>query len=190
MVNARATKDSGRLAGKGAFARIALACQLFFGGWFLFHGFNYWMSFYFDPSVLPGPGLVPALAASGVMGIVKVLEITIGLALLLDQFAALAIVAAWPITVVIAIVNASGGSAFGIGVAVVIIALNAIMSFGHLDRYRPMLVRSAGTPSLAGLTGSGTDDRTRFSLAMQLLAAAVGVGAATAVTFITLLFLN
>lgn len=123
-------------------ATIALGCQFLYGGWFLFHGLNYWFEFYPDRSIQPGPGLVPAIAASGLMAVVKALEVVIGVMMLLNRFTPLAVVAAWPITLMIAFVTSSHGKLFGICVAIVIISLNAIMSFAHLDRYRPML---AGT---------------------------------------------
>src|SRR5690606_10798807 len=123
--------------------------------WFLFHGLNYWLEFYPDRSIQPGPGLVPAMAESGLMAIVKALEIFIGCALLANRFTALAVVAAWPLTLSIAFVTSSHGKPFGIGVACIIIALNGLMSVGHLDRYRPMLALHAGPPSLHGFLNPG-----------------------------------
>lgn len=183
--NSVAAIGAGRAGGRSAFTGFAYLCQFFFGGWFLFHGLNYWARFYFDASILPGPGLVPALTESGVMGIVKVLEIAIGLALLFDFYAALAIVAAWPITLMIAFVNSSHLSKFGVSVGIVIIALNAVMSFGHLDRYRPMLALKAGTPHLGDTPRDG-------SLSRPAHAAAIvgGIAAAAGVTYLTLWLLH
>jgi len=164
------------------------ACQFFYGGWFLFHGLNYWLGFYFDRSVLPGPGLVPALAASGVMSIVKGLEIVIGLALLTDLFAALAIVAAWPITLMIAFVTASHLTPFGMSVAFVIVTLNAIMSFGHLDRYRAMLVAHAGPPAPGGPPGRSRDDR--LPTPAHVVGMLLGVAGAVAVTYLSMVLLR
>lgn len=138
--------DRKHLGKRGTLAGISYFSQFLYGGWFLFHGLNYWFVFYYDKSLEPGPGLVPAIAGSGLMAVVKALEVVIGCALLLDLYAALAVVAAWPITLMIAFVTASHGKPFGICVALVIIALialNAIMSFGHLDRYQPMLALHA-----------------------------------------------
>ncbi len=164
------------------------SCQFFYGGWFLFHGLNYWVGFYFDKSVLPGPGLTPALAASGVMGIVKALEIVIGLALLTDLFAALAIVAAWPITLMIAFVTASHLTPFGVSVAVIIVTLNAVMSFGHLDRYRAMLVPHAGPPAPGVPAGRSRDDR--LPAPLHIVGMLLGVGAAIAVTYLSMILLR
>ena len=170
-----------------AFTTFAYACQFFFGGWFFFHGLNYWFAFYADKTILPGPGLIPALVASGVMTIVKVLEVVIGLALLADLFAALAIVAAWPITIMIAFVNASHLRPFGMSVAAIIICLNAVMSFGHLDRYRAMLALSAGPPSLDGLAGRPGQSSARLPALGLAIAAVAGVAAAAGVTFWSLM---
>jgi hypothetical protein len=170
-----------------AFAKVGYACQFLYGGWFLFHGLNYWCGFYFDRSIQPGPGLVPVLAASGVMTIVKLLEIAIGAALLADRFVALAIVAAWPITLMIAFVTASHGKPFGIGVACVIIALNAIMSFGHLDRYRPMLALHAGPPNLDGLIpAQAAPSAQRLRAAPHIGYAVAGVVGAITITYLSL----
>ncbi len=185
MVGAAEQLEKG--GGGNAFAAFVYACQFLYGGWFLFHGLNYWFEFYFDQSIQPGPGLVPALAQSGVMTIVKVLEVAIGLALLLDLFAALAIVAAWPITLMIAFVTSSHLSPFGMSVGVVIISLNAIMSFGHLDRYRPMLAVRAGRPTW-GASGAeaAMPDRSRLPVRLHILAAPAGLIAAISITYLSL----
>jgi hypothetical protein len=130
---------------------------------------------------------VPALAESGVMAIVKVLEIAIGLALLLDLYVALAIVAAWPITLMIAFVNSSHLSKFGVSVGIVIIALNAVMSFGHLDRYRPMLALRAGTPHLGPGDGRSQDKLSRIAHGAAIVG---GVAGAAGVTYLTLWLLH
>ncbi|MEO9132554.1 MAG: hypothetical protein ABI240_15280 [Sphingomonas sp.] len=175
------TNESGE---RSAFTGFAYACQFFYGGWFLFHGLNYWTAFYADGSVLPGPGLVPALAASGVMAVVKLLEIVVGTALLADRFAPLAIVAAWPITLMIAYVNSAHLTKFGMSVGAIIIALNGVMSFGHLDRYRAMLVMHAGAPHLGG--GSSRALRPPAHVAAVL----GGIAAAAGVTYLTLWLLH
>ncbi|AJP72530.1 hypothetical protein [Sphingomonas hengshuiensis] len=154
-----------------AFTGFAYGCQFLYGGWFLFHGLNYWFEFYPDRSIQPGPGLVPAIAAAGLMAVVKALEVGIGVALLANRFAALAVVAAWPITLMIAFVTASHGKPFGVGVAVIIIALNAIMSLGYLERYRPMLAVHANA---------------RLPVPSHALAAIAGFAAAIAITYLSL----
>src|SRR5699024_2307858 len=117
---------------------------------------------------------------------VKALEIAIGIALLSNRFVPLAIVAAWPITLMIAFVTASHGRPFGIGVAVVIISLNAIMSLGHLDRYRPMLVFDAGSGGRPGRGGVAFPARFRLTPLAHALAAMGGLLAAIAITYLSL----
>ena len=162
------TETGASLRGRTGFV---YGCQFLYGGWFLFHGLNYWFEFYPDRSIQPGPGLVPAIAASGLMAIVKALEIGIGAALLANRFAALAVIAAWPITLMIAFVTSSHGKPFGIGVALVIIALNAIMSFGYLERYRPMLALHA---------------KARLPALRHVLATIAGIAGAIAITYLSL----
>lgn len=171
---------------KRTFPTVAYAVQFLYGGWFLFHGLNYWFEFYFDKSIQPGPGLVPALAESGVMTFVKALEVLIGCMLLFNRFAALAIVAAWPITLMIAFVTSSHGKPFGIGVGIVIISLNAIMSIGHLDRYLPMLAPHAGRPNLDFIAKPDTQNGEKLHPTRHLLAAIVGLAAAIAITYVSL----
>ncbi len=166
-----AANQKGSGGRRGASPAFVYGCQFLYGGWFLFHGLNYWLEFYPDRSIAPGPGLVPAIAASGLMAIVKALEVAIGCALLLDRFTALAIVAAWPITLTIAFVTSSHGKPFGIGVAIVIILLNALMSLAHLERYRPMLAFRAAAP---------------LPTARHLLGAVAGVAFAVAITYLSL----
>lgn len=178
----------GKTGGRSTFTGFAYGCQFLYGGWFLFHGLNYWCEFYFDHSIHPGPGLVPALVDSGVMAVVKLLEILIGLALLLDIFAALAIVMAWPITLMIAFVTASHLKPFGISVAAIIIALNAVMSLAHLDRYMPMLAMHAGPSAWTGGDATGAIDAGSGRLAplRHGLAAVTGIAGAVMITYLSI----
>jgi hypothetical protein len=180
-----------------AFAGCVHAAQFLYGGWFVFHGLNYWFEFYPDRSIQPGPGLVPAIAESGLMAIVKAMEIAIGSALLANRYAALAIAAAWPITFSIAFVTASHGRPFGIAVACIIVSLNALMSLGHLDRYRPMLAIDAGHPNLDGLTepqGNLAErhayKRGRLRWPAHALGALAGLTAAITITYLSLALRN
>ena len=115
--------------------------------------------------------------------------IVIGLALLADFYSALAVVAAWPLTLMIAFVNGSHLHAFGLSVAIIIIALNAVMSLGHLDRYRAFLVPFAGPPSLDGLAGKPGGRTNRLPMARHIIAIICGIAAPTLVTYWSLWFL-
>lgn len=181
-MNSAAARHLGKTGERSAFTGLVYACQFLYGGWFLFHGLNYWCEFYFDRSIQPGPGLVPALVDSGVMAGVKLLEILIGLALLLDLFSALAIVMAWPITLMIAFVTASHLKPFGMSVAAIIIALNAMMSLGHLDRYRSMLAMHAGPPSLPGAHGAALEEGVRAARSTRLAPLTHGLGMLAGIT--------
>ena len=181
------SSDDRRISG---FTAAVYACQFFYGGWFLFHGLNFWTQFYADGSIRPGPGLIPALVASGLMTVVKVLEICIGLLLLADLFVPLTVIAAFPITLVIAYVNMSHLSPFGICVGLIIIALNVMMALGHLDRYAPILVARAGPPTAKGIDAlrgaeSASVGSRSLAPAVHILAIVLGIAAAAGVTFAT-----
>ena len=172
------------------FSIFTYLCQFFFGGWFLFHGLNYWTQFYHDPTILPGPGLLPALQSSGLLAIVKVIEVVVGILMLSNRYVPLAAVMALPITLVIAFVNSSHHTAFGVCVGIIIIMLNATVALGHLDRYLPMLGASAGIPRAPWAppkppTGNASADLGQLSLVWHLVAILFGIAAATAITFAT-----
>jgi hypothetical protein len=136
------------------FTVVVYVVQFFFGGWFLFHGLNYFTHFFPQPSGSSGLSheLIGALIHSGLFGIVKGIEVVAGLAFLANRFVPLAVVAAFPVSFSIAHLNvAANGDSFSIGVAVVIVALNGLIALGHLDKFLPMLVCNNGDPREAGL---------------------------------------
>lgn len=180
---------------KRAFTIIGYAAQFFYGGWFLFHGLNWWLGFFPEKSFAPGAqGFIPELIRLHIFTVVKVLEVVIGLALLSDLFVPLAIVAAFPITFVIATLNFSKGSAFGIAVGVAIVVLNVLMALGHLDRYRPMLARRGGRPNAAGLhawAGGGPAPAPRSDTlppAQLIPAILLGIAVPAALTYASIYF--
>ncbi|HUE12459.1 MAG TPA: hypothetical protein VMQ54_16025 [Steroidobacteraceae bacterium] len=140
--------------GEAAFRWTVIVVQTLFGAWFLVHGLNYFVAFFKQP---PGGStlsheLIGALIHSGLFSWIKAIEIIVGVLLLAQRFVPLAVVAAFPVTIVIAYVNlAVNKDIFGLIVGVVILAANALMAFAYLDRYRPMLSYDAGLPSLKGI---------------------------------------
>lgn len=137
-----------------AFVVLVYAAQFFFGGWFLYNGLNYWVQFFPQP---PGSSalayqLISALIDTGLFGIVKGLEIVIGIALLANRFVPLAIVAAFTVSISIAHMNiVNVQDPLGIGTGVVIMLLNIIMAIGHLDKFLPLIEPNNGDPSMKGL---------------------------------------
>jgi len=136
------------------FTVLVYAVQFFFGGWFLFHGANYFLAFFKQP---PGSSpltheVISALIHSGLFGIVKAIEIAVGIALLANRFVPLAAVAAFPVSFSIAYVNfVANGDGLSLLVAAVVIAFNAIIAIGHMGRFWPMLSFNQGDPDMQGL---------------------------------------
>jgi hypothetical protein len=149
-----ATAADRQSSGEAAFRWTVIIVQTIFGAWFLVHGLNYFVAFFKQP---PGGStlsheLIGALIHSGLFGWIKAIEIIVGLLLLAQRFVPLAVVAAFPVTIVIAYVNlALNKDTFGLIVGVVILAANALMAFAYFDRYRSMLAYDAGLPSLKGI---------------------------------------
>lgn len=133
------------------FGYVVLTVQTLFGAWFVIHGLNFFVEFFKQPpgASLLSHELISSLIHSGLFAWIKVIEVVVGVLLLSHQFVPLAIVAAAPITVVIAYVNlALNRDTFGLVVGPTILAANALMALGYWDRYRPMLARSCGLPRL------------------------------------------
>lgn len=137
-----------------AFTIVVYAVQFFFGGWFLFHGSNYFVNFFPQPSGSSGltHEVISALIHSGLFDVVKGIEVAVGIALLANRFVPLATVAAFPVSFSIAYVNlVANGDAMSIFVSVLVIGFNATIALGHLDCFLPMLAFDQGDPSARGI---------------------------------------
>ena len=130
------------------------AVQFFFGGWFLFHGSNYFFNFFRFPSgsSVLAHEFIGAMLHSGLFAVIKGLEMAVGVALLANRFVPLAAVAAFPVSFSIAYINLFAiGDPFAIMVSILVIAFNGLIALGHLDKFLPMLVFNNGDPQTAGL---------------------------------------
>jgi hypothetical protein len=130
------------------------AVQFFFGGWFLFHGSNYFFNFFRFPSgsSVLAHEFIGAMIHSGLFAVIKGVEIAVGVALLANRFVPLAVVAAFPVSFSIAYINLFAiGDPFAIMVSILVIAFNGLIALGHLDRFLPMLVFNNGDPQTVGL---------------------------------------
>lgn len=139
--------------GKSGWTLLFYGAQFFFGGWFLFHGLNHWLEFFIQPSG-SGQGmkdLIMVLIDSGMFDVIKAIEVIAGLMLLANRFVPLAIVIAFPITIVISFMNFTMGDGFGVVVGIVSILLNILMGIGYLERFRPMLAYDVEDPDLTGV---------------------------------------
>ena len=175
------------------FTVLVYAVQFFFGGWFLFHGSNYFLAFFTQP---PGSSpltheVISALIHSGLFSVVKAIEVAVGIAFLANRFVPIATVAAFPVSFSIAYVNfAANGDGMSILVAFVVIAFNGIVALGHMGRFWPMLAFNQGDPEIAGLTPSADDApavRARASLGgiAQVACILAGIAAPVGLTLLT-----
>ena len=123
---------------------VVTVIRLIFGFHFLFNGLNFFFHFMSIP--LPhNPVAVNFVKAMNDTGIVftavKVIEVSTGLALLLNRFVPLALVIALPVSVNIFFVDVFligtwfGGWVLGGGT----LLLNAVLLLCYLKYYRPML---------------------------------------------------
>jgi uncharacterized membrane protein YphA (DoxX/SURF4 family) len=136
------------------FRRIVLSVQTFFGAWFLIHGLNFFVGIFKQPPgfSIPSHELISALIKSGLFTWVKAIEVVVGILLLAHWFVPLAIVAAVPVTTVIAYDNlALNQDTFSKVTGVIILLTNALMACGYLDSYRAMMRLDVGLPSLRGI---------------------------------------
>jgi len=121
---------------------LVLVGRLVFGGWFLVHGLNYWTHFFPQPlGHQPlARELMAALIDSGLLALVKAIEVAAGVLILADRLTALALVAALPISVVIAFLNvALEHTMLGLLAGPITIGLNIVLMLAYFDSYRPLL---------------------------------------------------
>lgn len=129
------------------------ALRILFGLHFFLNGLNFFLHFFNIP--LPhNPVAVNFVKAMNDTGIVfeavKVVEVTTGIALLVNRFVPLALVVALPVSVNVFFVDVFlvgtwfGGYVLGIGT----LLLNVLLLFAYLRYYRPMLSMKA-EPAMA-----------------------------------------
>lgn len=145
---------SGDKTGNKAFEFICTFAQFFFGGWFVFHGLNYFIHFWPQPkgsSVLMRE-VIMGLIHSGLFDVIKGIEVVTGLMLLANRMVPIAAILAFPVSFSIAYLNVMANhDAYSFGVAVCIIAINGLIVLGHLDKFLPLLVFNNGDPKIDGL---------------------------------------
>ena len=171
------------------FSALVYVAQFFYGGWFLFHGLNYYCDFFEQPGATPGSqGLIPVLIASGLFDVVKILEIATGALLLANRLVPLAAAVAFPITMVIGQYNFAHHTVRGDIVGITIIAVNSLLAMGHLDRFLPMLAWNSGDPGYTGWQKLRGDSAALSRPAvlrgiLHLLAAIIGIAVPVALTY-------
>ena len=131
--------------------RLAIAiARYFLGIVFLVFGLNGFLNFI--PMELPtgeAGAFMGALAGSGLMTLVKAVEVVVGVALLANLFVPLALLVLLPITVNIAFYHVVLDPVMpGVLVAVLVFALNAFLIWAYRAYYAGMKTAKA-TPGLA-----------------------------------------
>jgi len=143
----RGTADlEGRLRTK--LARLVALVRIMLGTEFLINGLNWWVKLIGPyPSIsdfahhAPPPDFVGAMIQTGVMfHVVKATELLAGIALLTNRFVPLMLVAVFPVTVPVFIVDVIlihhlRGFLMGTGAML----MNTFLLFSYLQCYRPML---------------------------------------------------
>ena len=131
--------------------RIITALRILFGVHFLFNGLNYVFHFIDipKPPAEMANVVMDALVNSGMFGIAKTVEVVTGLMLITNTYVPLALVLAFPVTIVIAYVDVMlTGVPLYAGLGFVTFLWNGGLMLAYLRYYRSFLVRSA-TPGMA-----------------------------------------
>ena len=147
------TQDDGSQA--RTFRAVVLVAQTLFGAWFLLHGINYWVHVFPQPRGGTGPSneFLSILITTGLFAWVKAIEVVVAVALLLHRFVPLAIVAGFPVTLVIVHFNlALNHDLFHTITGFTILLVNGIIALGYMHSFRGLLAWNAGPPSWAALT--------------------------------------
>lgn len=122
---------------------LIIAGRMIFGGWFVYAGFNHW--FHFTPQPYgQNPlsiELTTALIESGVFDLVKAVEVITGALVLIGAFVPLALVAALPVSVIVAYFNLvlEFNGVVNYVAGTLVLGINLLLMLGYLDSYRPML---------------------------------------------------
>lgn len=181
---ARADMDAA--SGKG-FAFLAYAVQFFFGGWFFYNGLNHFVGFTPAP---PGSSplsreLIAALEHTGLFAAVKAVELITGALLLANRFVPLAIAVAAPVSFAIAwVMLVVNGGVVGTVVGMLTIAFTAILVWGRIGAFLPMLV----SDDLAARNSTGPPRLPRLAPGIHAVAIVLGIAAPVAIELGTMAY--
>lgn len=136
-------------------SRVSTVARYLMGAIFFVFGLNGFLQFLPAPP-LPAPAgqLIGALVGSGyLMVLTKAVEVLVGLSLLSNRFAPLALVIAAPVTVNIVLFHAFLAPA-GMAVPLLLLAAHLAAAWGYRSLYAPLLVARAGSaPALSTPAG-------------------------------------
>lgn len=146
------------------YGRLVTAVRLLMGADFVMNGLNWWVKLIGPyPSIAdyahkaPPPDFVGAMIQTHILfHIVKATELLTGIAMLTNSFVPLMLVAIFPVTVPVFIVDVImihhvRGFIMGMGAML----MNTFLMLAHLSYYQPMLTARASPDPLPGLARGG-----------------------------------
>ena len=122
---------------------LVIAGRMIFGGWMVYAGLNHW--FHFTPQPFgQNPvsiELTTVLIESGLFDLVKAMETITGALVLMGVFVPLALVAALPISVVVAYFNLvlEHNGVVNYVAGTLVLGINLLLMLAYVDSYRPLL---------------------------------------------------
>jgi uncharacterized membrane protein YphA (DoxX/SURF4 family) len=122
---------------------LVIAGRMIFGGWMVYAGLNHW--FHFTPQPFgQNPvsiELTTVLIESGLFDLVKAMETITGALVLMGVFVPLALVAALPISVVVAYFNLvlEHNGVVNYVAGTLVLGINLLLMLAYVDSYLPLL---------------------------------------------------
>ena len=122
---------------------LVIAGRMIFGGWMVYAGLNHW--FHFTPQPFgQNPVSIEfttVLIESGLFDLVKAMETITGALVLMGVFVPLALVAALPISVVVAYFNLvlEHNGVVNYVAGTLVLGINLLLMLAYVDSYRPLL---------------------------------------------------
>ena len=126
---------------------VVYLAQLIFGLFFVVSGVNFFLPYMTLPvgvtEIAYQFGVV--MRESGLMNVVKIIEIVAGLGILFNRYVPLCLMACIPLSVVIFYWNIIDQNAFGIFMGTMVLFLNSFLMLAYFKYYKPMLVSHASS---------------------------------------------
>jgi len=122
---------------------LVIAGRMIFGGWMVYAGLNHW--FHFTPQPFGQNPIsiefTTALIESGLFDVVKAMETITGLLVVTGSYVPLALVAALPVSVVVAYFNLvlEHNGVVNYVAGTLVLGINLLLMLAYLDSYRPLL---------------------------------------------------
>ena len=130
---------------------LVIAGRMIFGGWMVYAGLNHW--FHFTPQPYGQNPIsiefTTALIESGLFDVVKAMETITGLLVVIGAYVPLALVAALPVSVVVAYFNLvlEHNGVVNYVAGTLVLGINLLLMLAYVDSYRPLLRWKQPIPS-------------------------------------------